>query len=127
MNGGDKINGMRRRGMGRFRKTFIEPFVLLIIAQSPLHGYEIANKLLEFGIELTGLGQMGNLYRILSKLEEEGLLRFEWDNTNQGPSKKVYYITPKGLEYLAKSVEELEKINNTISRFIIEAKKLIDM
>ncbi|MBB6061974.1 poly-beta-hydroxybutyrate-responsive repressor [Thermosipho japonicus] len=111
--------------MGRFRKTFIEPFVLLIIAQSPLHGYEIANKLLEFGIELTGLGQMGNLYRILSKLEEEGLLRFEWDNTNQGPSKKVYYITPEGLEYLKRSVEELEKINNTISRFIIEAKKLI--
>ncbi|WP_206076128.1 PadR family transcriptional regulator [Marinitoga lauensis] len=62
------------RGQGRFRRGWIESFVLLIIAEEPAHGYEIANKLSDFGVILSGIGQMGNLYRTLAKLEDMGLL-----------------------------------------------------
>lgn len=115
----------RKKGLGRYRKTFIEPFILLIIAKQPLHGYEIANKLSEFGIELLGLGQMGNLYRLLSKMENEGYIEFEWDNQNQGPSKKVYHITEKGLEHLKNDIKELEKIKDLITKFIAMAREIV--
>ncbi|MBO8160512.1 MAG: PadR family transcriptional regulator [Thermosipho sp. (in: Bacteria)] len=112
-----------RRGSGRYRKTFIEPFILLIIAETPLHGYEIANRLSKYGIELTELGQMGNLYRILSKLEDEKYITSQWDSNAQGPSKKVYYITPKGIEQLKNNKEELLKVKKIIEEFISKVSK----
>ncbi|SHH18443.1 PadR family transcriptional regulator [Thermosipho atlanticus] len=113
-----------KKGAGRYRKTFIEPFILLIIAETPIHGYEIANRLSEFGIQLIGLGQMGNLYRILTKLENEKLIYSKWDTNRQGPSKKIYYITPKGIEYLKKSKEELLKVKKVIDKFIMKVSKI---
>ncbi|MBT1247602.1 MULTISPECIES: PadR family transcriptional regulator [unclassified Thermosipho (in: thermotogales)] len=111
------------KGAGKYRKTFIEPFILLIIAETPLHGYEIANRLSEYGIELTGLGQMGNLYRILSRLENEGFIISKWDSNAQGPSKKVYNITNKGIEQLKLNKKELTKIKNIIEKFITKVSK----
>ncbi|MDK2886921.1 MAG: hypothetical protein PWP54_1499 [Thermosipho sp. (in: thermotogales)] len=113
-----------RKGAGRYRKTFIEPFILLIIAETPLHGYEIANKLSKYGIELTGVGQMGNLYRILTKLENEELIVSKWDTSSQGPSKKVYYITQKGIEQLKRNSEELLKLKKIIEEFISKVSNL---
>jgi DNA-binding PadR family transcriptional regulator len=112
------------KGSGKYRKTFIEPYILLIIAETPLHGYEIANRLSEYGIELTGLGQMGNLYRILTRLEKEKLIEYKWDTDAQGHSKKVYYITSKGLKHLKNTKNELMKIKNNIQKFIDKVSKL---
>ncbi|ABR31081.1 PadR family transcriptional regulator [Thermosipho melanesiensis] len=117
---------MSKKGAGKYRKKFIEPFVLLIIAENPMHGYEIANKLFEYGIELTGLGQMGNIYRILSKLESEGFVISKWDNSSQGPSKKIYYITKKGIEQLLVSKDEFINIISKLETFIEKVSKFTE-
>ncbi|SHE42208.1 poly-beta-hydroxybutyrate-responsive repressor [Marinitoga hydrogenitolerans DSM 16785] len=111
------------RGQGRFRRGWIESFVLLIIAEKPSHGYEIANKLSDFGVILNGIGQMGNLYRTLSKLEDMGLVVTEWDTADTGPSKKVYKITQDGLSFLKNSKKEFEEFKNIIDIFIDRASK----
>lgn len=111
------------RGQGRFRRGWVESFVLLIIAEKPSHGYEIANKLSDFGVILTGIGQMGNLYRTLAKLEEMGFVVTDWDTTDSGPSKKVYKITEDGMIFLKNSKEEFEEFKKIIDIFIQRVSK----
>lgn len=102
----------------------MEPFVLLLIAEKPSHGYEIANKLSEFGIFINGIGQMGNLYRLLAQLENMGLVTTDWDTETSGPAKKVYKITEYGLEVLGNYTRELSDYKKRIESFIERYSKL---
>ncbi|AEX86169.1 PadR family transcriptional regulator [Marinitoga sp. 1135] len=114
----------RGRGQGRFRRGWIESFVLLIIAEKPSHGYEIANKLSEFGVMLNGIGQMGNLYRTLAKLEEMGLVVTDWDTSEPGPSKKIYKITHDGMLFLENSKKDFIEFKHIIDVFIDRVERL---
>jgi len=109
---------------GGRRGFWMEPFVLLLIAEKPSHGYEIANKLSEFGIFINGIGQMGNLYRLLAQLENMGLVTTDWDTETSGPAKKVYKITEYGLEVLGNYTRELSDYKKRIESFIERYSKL---
>ncbi len=43
---------------------------------------------------------LGNLYRLLRSLEEEGVVASVWDESLAGPAKRVYRLTPSGEELL---------------------------
>src|SRR3954463_12675972 len=75
-------------------ERFAEPALLLLLRERPAHGYELLERL----PELTGEQrvEMGNLYRLLRALEEEGLVTSEWDETSPGPAKRRYALTPTG-------------------------------
>ena len=74
-------------------ERFAEPAVLLLLRERPVHGYELLEQL----PELTGERvDMGNLYRFLRLLEEEGIVSSEWDDEAPGPSKRVYQLTDEG-------------------------------
>ena len=74
-------------------ERFAEPAVLLLLRERPAHGYELLEQL----PELTGERvDMGNLYRFLRLLEEEGNVSSEWDDVAPGPSKRVYQLTDEG-------------------------------
>ena len=83
-------------GMGR---PWIELYLLLLIAEKPAHGYELSTRLEEFEIPIFSVGQMGNLYRVLSNLEEMGLIASEWDTKEADRPERLHRITT-GLEYL---------------------------
>jgi DNA-binding PadR family transcriptional regulator len=62
-------------------------------------------------IDATGL-QSGTVYRALSKLEERGLLRSQWEPANEAlrekrPRRKYYEVTPSGEAELIASREQL--------------------
>ena len=109
-----KPGGRGWKGRGRILTNAI----LLIIAEEPNYGYDIANKLDELGIErIEGIGQMGKIYRILSDLENNGYIISEWD-TSKSPPVKVYTITPLGLEYLKYAVESVKQEIKVLETFI---------
>jgi len=111
-------------GFGGRRGFWMEPFVLLLIAEKPSHGYELANKLSEFGIFISGVGQMGNLYRMLAQLENMGLVTTDWDTETAGPAKKIYRITKYGLEILDNYAKELLNFKKRIDEFLDRHSKL---
>lgn len=56
-------------------------------------------RLEEFGFD--GENQdPGMVYRNLRRLEEEGMVRSEWDTTGSGPAKRLYKVTSEGKELL---------------------------
>ncbi|MDN5343160.1 PadR family transcriptional regulator [Oceanotoga sp. DSM 15011] len=91
-------------------------FLLLIIAEKPIHGYNIGKKLGEFGINLKGVSNKGRIYTFLSSYEEEGYIESNWD-TQYSPPRKIYNITQKGLEYLNSIEEEIVIMKDYLDHF----------
>lgn len=73
--------------------------VLAILAEGPLHGYQIAKEMRARSDDSLRLGQ-GVLYPILHRLEDRGLVRGEWQQSTGTPSRKRYAITKAGLAEL---------------------------
>src|SRR6476619_1080890 len=110
----------RRVGPGRWRvsarlERFIEPAVLLVLRDSPGHGYELLEQLQT--LMPAERIDMGNLYRILRSLERDGLVDSTWDDDAPGPAKRIYVITQSGRRVLSQWVEAFSKIERQIERF----------
>jgi len=76
---------------------FIEPGILLLLKESPSHGYGLLDKLATLDI-ITDQIEGGTVYRTLRGMEKEGFIKSKWVTKESGAAKKVYEITPKALE-----------------------------
>lgn len=72
--------------------------MLLLLRGRAMHGYELLDRVPEL------LGEervdVGNLYRALRALEEDGIVRSEWNAELPGPAKRTYELTPAGTQLL---------------------------
>jgi PadR family transcriptional regulator PadR len=97
-------------------ERFSEPAVLLLLRERPAHGYE----LLEALPALTGETRvdMGNLYRVLRALEEDGLVRSEWEADAPGPARRTYELTADGRRLLDEWASALRRSRARIDAFL---------
>jgi PadR family transcriptional regulator PadR len=97
-------------------ERFIEPSLLLMLSERPMHGYELIERL----PELAGLDRIdvGNLYRFLRALEDEGLVRSEWRGDLPGPAKRTYELTDEGQRVLERWADALAQARDEISEFL---------
>ncbi len=97
---------------------FLRPFLLLLLlAEGKAHGYELLEKLKEYGLNY-GLQDIGYLYRTLRVMEREAVVSSEWDVTGEGPGKRVYTITDKGKKELEEWTKTLESIKDSLNTFL---------
>ena len=75
-------------------KGHLELLLLSIIADSPGHGYAIADALRAKSRSLIDLPE-GTLYPALHRLEDAGLIAGRWSEVN-GRRRRVYQLTSKG-------------------------------
>ena len=97
-------------------ERFVEPSLLLLLRERPLHGYELLERIPELGVE--GRVDIGNLYRLLRALEEEGLVQSEWSADLPGPAKRTYELTAEGRRLLDRWAEALNRAQGTITGFL---------
>jgi PadR family transcriptional regulator PadR len=97
-------------------ERFVEPSVLLLLRERPLHGYELLEQL----PALIGEQRVdvGNLYRFLRGLEEEGIVTSEWQADLPGPTKRTYELTPAGRRLLDDWTEALRDARQRIDAFL---------
>jgi PadR family transcriptional regulator PadR len=98
-------------------ERFIEPALLLLLRERPMHGYELIELLPEVAGDETRI-DVGNLYRVLRALEEEGIVASEWSADLPGPAKRTYELTEAGVRLLDRWVESLREAQGVISAFI---------
>ncbi len=116
-------NHRHRRARGRRRRAdgwevrapvarFVEPAALVGLCEGPGHGYELADSI----AELLGVAKVdyGNLYRMLRRLEEEGLVASTWDAEREGRSKRTYELTGEGRDLLRAWVAALDDTKDRI-------------
>ena len=97
-------------------ERFVEPSLLLLLRERPLHGYELIERLPEVAGE--GRIDVGNLYRLLRSLEAEGLVSSEWSAELPGPAKRTYELTDEGRLLLDRWAEALRQAQNDVQGFL---------
>lgn len=97
-------------------ERFLEPTLLLLLAERPAHGYELVDRVGEL---VPGeRPELGGLYRILRALEEDGLVRSEWDANEPGPAKRRYELTQAGHSLLRAWAKALKQTQQVVDAFI---------
>ena len=94
------------------RKGLLEYLILRIVAADKVYVAEIMQRL--SGTEFST--QEGTLYPLLSKMRRDGLVDYEWQESDSGPPRKYYRLTAKGRSQLAELNEYWKEINATISQ-----------
>lgn len=90
--------------------------ILGILSKSPSYGYQIVKYANDEAGDLF-IWQEGTIYPVLHKLEKDGFVRAQWEESEKGRKRKYYYITAKGRELLAKGAKEWEGFYNVILKF----------
>jgi DNA-binding PadR family transcriptional regulator len=87
-------------------------FILLSLASGPKHGYAIL-KAIEAISRETLLLSTSTLYGALSRLEEQGYIRRVMAGQQVAPGlpRKVYELTPQGLNLLHAEAERLHRMS----------------
>ena len=114
------IRGWVRPGTRRGR--WIEPFVLLLIAEGPIHGYSVIAQLNELGLNSDGV-DVGMVYRTLREFEAEGLVKTKW-GLEEGPPRREYRLTTKGHEVLGEWVEVMVERKRLVEAFLERSRRI---
>jgi len=92
-------------------RGLLDLVVLQYLRAHPVHGYRIISSLRKnFGVYFGP----STIYPLLSTLEGNGYIKSQWDLQNERP-RKVYSITPQGLDLLACTEESLTHIYRKLS------------
>jgi PadR family transcriptional regulator PadR len=93
----------------QMRKGVLEFCILLIIAEREVYASDIIAKLKDAKL----LVVEGTLYPLLTRLKNDGLLSYRWEESKSGPPRKYYEITDSGrsfLEEMKRSWNELVEV-----------------
>lgn len=77
------------------RRRWMEPFMLVLLAEGPAHGYALVGQLEEMGIS-SGELDFGAVYRTLRDLEASGQVTSTWSTDAVGPQRRDYALTDTG-------------------------------
>jgi len=103
--------------MGGRANRYLVPALLLLLAEKSSHGYELTERYSELGFTEAGIDP-GAIYRTLKLLESEELIKSKWDTGETRPAKKVYSITPEGIEMLSSWTVNIRKRKKIFEVFI---------
>ena len=94
------------------RKGLLEFLMLKIVAAEKVYAADILKHLsaTEFAT------QEGTLYPLLSKMRRDGLLDYEWQESDAGPPRKYYELTDKGKTRLGELNDYWKRLNLTIAK-----------
>ncbi len=86
-------------------KNWLEPVILTSLREQESYGYELMQRLTQFGAE----ANPGTLYRTLRRMESKGWCTSEWETPRGGPARRRYSVTAAGEAYLDLWIAALER------------------
>lgn len=73
------------------------PYVVLaLLRRQDAHGYALIEQMAARGV---GDFKGGTVYPLLQRLEDQGLVGYQWEHPGAGPARKVFFLTDKGSEH----------------------------
>lgn len=80
----------------QMRKGILEYCILSIISRGEIYASDIISELKKAKM----LVVEGTLYPLLTRLKNNGLLTYNWQESTSGPPRKYYVLSPAGLDVL---------------------------
>ena len=101
----------------------IQPTILSILSDGPLHGYRIVASAAAIPTARGGRPDSTGIYRTLHAMQRRGLVVSAWDASGTGPARRTYELTDDGRECLGKWIETLARYRATIDALLGAARK----
>ncbi|MDE5629666.1 MAG: PadR family transcriptional regulator [Muribaculaceae bacterium] len=98
----------------QMRKGMLEFCVLLLLRQGDAYTSEIIEKMKEAHL----IVMEGTLYPLLTRLKNDGLLAYRWEESPSGPPRKYYSITPLGEQFLIQLQNSWNEISHTVQHLL---------
>lgn len=99
----------------QFKKGVLELCVLVMLCRRDYYGYELVHTI-SANIDIAE----GTIYPLLRRLTKEGYFTTYLQESAEGPSRKYYQITEKGLEYKRVLLEEWSQFVSGVNNLIEE-------
>jgi transcriptional regulator len=98
----------------------VDLLVLRTLANGPLHGYAIAQRLRVVSGDVLQVGESA-LYPSLQRLLLKGWAKAEWGTSENNRKARYYTITAAGKKHLAAEQVEFERMLTAMARVMREA------
>ena len=95
------------------RKGILEYCVLSIISR---RGEAYTSDVIEVLRDADLLVVEGTVYPLLTRMKNNGLLTYRWEESREGPPRKYFRLTPEGAALLADLEQEWNAITTSIQK-----------
>lgn len=102
-------------GPGALPRNYLRPCLLLLLAESPSHGYDLLERLGRLGL---AHADPGGLYRTLRTMEQEGLVHSWWEHSRSGPARRTYALTEDGVERLHAWADSVRAVRQLLGAYL---------
>ena len=103
---------MNSEKFNAIRKGLLEYALLKVISSDKVYVADMLKRLQDTEFAT----QEGTLYPLLSKMRRDGLVDYQWRESDAGPPRKYYLLTAKGKSQLAELNDYWKHLNATITQ-----------
>lgn len=95
----------------------LELIVLQLLSAEPTNGYDLTLRIQAISKDVLNVNA-GSLYPALYRLEEKGLIKAGWEQTDAGRSAKVYSVTAAGRRQLAEQRDSWQRFVGALAAIL---------
>ena len=95
------------RSDGDLLQGTLDLLILKTLALESMHGYGVSLRI-----------QQGSLYPALYRLEQQGMIAYEWGTSENGRKAKFYRLTRAGQKRLERETETWERLSAAVARIL---------
>lgn len=96
----------------QMRKGILEYCILSIVSENDVYASDIIEKLKEAKLIVVE----GTLYPLMTRLKNDGLLNYRWEESKSGPPRKYYTLTESGRTFLENLDESWKELVNSVKQ-----------
>ncbi len=96
----------------QMRKGILEYCILALLSDKEAYASELIQTLKEARL----LVVEGTIYPLLTRLKNDGLLNYRWEESTGGPPRKYYMITPLGKDFLKELAKTWVQLTQSVQK-----------
>lgn len=96
----------------QLRKGFLSYCVMRICSQTPRYTSDIIQALHQVDMVVVE----GTIYPLMSRLQKDGILTYEWRESEQGPPRKYFVLSDFGQEVRTAMEKKINELQDAMER-----------
>ncbi|PLX05278.1 MAG: PadR family transcriptional regulator [Marinilabiliales bacterium] len=98
----------------QMRRGVLELCVLSVISDKEVYTSDIIDAMKEAELIVVE----GTVYPLLTRLKNDNILKYKWEESTSGPPRKYYSLTEKGNEILKQLKESWNELNKSVTKLL---------
>ncbi|NOY50959.1 MAG: PadR family transcriptional regulator [Chlorobi bacterium] len=98
----------------QMRKGVIELCVLSVISDNEVYTSDIIDAMRDAELIVVE----GTVYPLLTRLKNEGVLKYKWEESSSGPPRKYYSLTQDGIDILERLKQGWDELSKSVNKLL---------